>query len=41
MDLIRELMLKLEELPVPTAGMVVVDATKKRFQKEFAGAVNP
>jgi len=28
MDLIRELMLKLEELPVPTAGMVVVDATK-------------
>lgn len=28
MDLIRELMLKLEALPVPTAGMVVVDATK-------------
>ncbi|AOK57665.1 hypothetical protein WM29_00025 (plasmid) [Burkholderia ubonensis] len=28
MDLIRELMLKLEELPVPTAGMVVVDAAK-------------
>jgi hypothetical protein len=28
MDLIRELMLKLEDLPVPTAGMAVVDATK-------------
>ncbi|WOD14364.1 DUF2513 domain-containing protein [Paraburkholderia kirstenboschensis] len=28
MDLIRELMLKLETLPVPTAGMVVVDATR-------------
>lgn len=28
MDLIRELMLKLEALPMPTAGMVVVDATK-------------
>ncbi|WP_434717194.1 DUF2513 domain-containing protein [Paraburkholderia sp. A2RO-4L] len=28
MDLIRELMLKLEALPVPTAGMMVVDATK-------------
>lgn len=28
MDLIRELLLKLEALPVPTAGMVVVDAAK-------------
>ncbi|WP_239468915.1 DUF2513 domain-containing protein [Burkholderia sp. MS389] len=28
MDLIRELMLKREALPVPTAGMVVVDAPR-------------